>query len=124
MSETFDAAEGARRILLAREKRRSVLPAAIFGEPAWEMLLDLLVSADEGRSVPLNSACIASGAPTTTAMRWVGLLQSAGLVEQRPDPSDRRRKLLVLTHLGEESLKAAVRDLLAEMAGSMQLIVG
>jgi len=119
VSEVFDAVEGARRILLARERRRSALPAMIFGEPAWEMLLDLLVSKEEGRPVPLNSACIASGAPTTTAMRWVALLQTAGLVEQQPDPSDRRRKFLVLTQLGEESLKAAVRNLFAEIAGSV-----
>ncbi len=115
MSERCDAAELAKRIRLARERRRLFLPAAIFGEPAWEMLLDLLISKQEERAVALSSACIASGVPTTTAMRWIRTLQSAGLVEERPDPVDRRRRFLILTAMGEKQIRAAIREMFAEM---------
>lgn len=118
MNERFDVVERARHIRQARESRHSFLPAALFGEPAWEMLLDLLISKQEGRPVALNSACIASGAPTTTAMRWVKFLQRAGLVEEQPDPKDRRRKFLVLTSLGERKVRAAVYGMQFAVYGS------
>jgi DNA-binding MarR family transcriptional regulator len=109
-----DVVEVARRILAARRRRQRYLPAELLGEPAWDLLLDLLVSQSEGREVPLKDACIASGVPATTAMRCLEGLRSKGLVDHTPDPVDRRRKLLVLTPSGEERIRRAVLDCLPQ----------
>ncbi|MEZ5655102.1 MAG: hypothetical protein R3E04_04340 [Sphingobium sp.] len=43
--------------------------SSIFGEAAWDMLLDLFVSRSENKRVSVSSLCIASGVPATTALR-------------------------------------------------------
>ena len=93
------------------------MPADLLGEPAWDVLLDLLVSQAEGRDVPLKSACIAAGVPATTAMRCLDALRRRGLVDDRPDPTDRRRTLLSLTDSGDASVRTAVRDALMLAVG-------
>src|SRR5688500_844664 len=73
--------ELARQIYSARRKR-SVLTEwdELFGEPAWDMLLDLFIAAHENRGVSVTSACLASSVPETTALRWLQLLENKGLV--------------------------------------------
>ncbi len=112
MSAPLDVVEAARRILAARRRRVRSIPADLLGEPAWDMLLDLLVSRAEGRDVPLKDACIASGVPSTTAKRCLDALTARGMIDQRADPDDRRRKLLILTPSGEASVRAAIEDTL------------
>lgn len=82
------------------------LPEAARPEPARSIMLDLAVSAANGRSVSITSACIASGVPQTTALRLIAELQVAGLVERHRDPEDNRRTWLVLTGAGVDALGA------------------
>ncbi|MBC2669400.1 winged helix DNA-binding protein [Novosphingobium piscinae] len=63
----------------------------LFGEPAWDMLLDLFIAGLEGKQVPVTSACIGACVPTTTALRWLALMEERGLVVREPDPTDARR---------------------------------
>ncbi len=69
----------------------------LFGEPAWDLLLDLFVAREAGRRVSVSSACIAAEVPATTALRWLAVLEKRGLVERRGDPCDRRRVDVVLS---------------------------
>lgn len=78
-------------------KRRSIKGGNLFGDPTWSMLLDLLLARLEGRIVSVSSACIASGAPTSTAMRLVRRLVSEGILIRIPDKHDGRRDFLELT---------------------------
>lgn len=71
--------------------------ADIFGEPAWDMLLDLYIALHEGKHVTVSNACASSGAATTTGLRWVATLAERGLVERIPDPNDGRRFFVQLT---------------------------
>jgi hypothetical protein len=80
----------AARIIRARRDRGKHFPA-VFGEPAWEILLDLYVAAQTGKQVSVSSACIASARPPTTGLRWLRSLECHGLVERYADPTDRRR---------------------------------
>lgn len=69
---------------------------AAFGpmpEPQWRILLDLAADGE----CDISSACIASGAAMTTALRHIQLLEAAGLVARHPDQFDRRRWWLSLT---------------------------
>ena len=90
-------ADLARRLYTLRRRRARHLPAELFGEPACEILLDLFIAAEEGRLIPVTSACIAADVPGTTALRWLTLLESRGMVERRPDPRDGRRCHVALT---------------------------
>lgn len=63
----------------------------LFGEPAWDMMLDLFIAAKERKRVPVTSACIGAAVPTTTALRWLALLEDRGLVVREADASDARR---------------------------------
>jgi len=63
----------------------------LFGEPAWDLLLDLFIAREANRQVSVSSACIAADVPATTALRWLAILEQRGLVERRADAIDGRR---------------------------------
>ena len=73
-------ARQARHILAMRRARQDHLPAILFGEPGWELLLQLYVA--EAERHRLSSAqCVAlSSSPPSTAARWIKLLVQEGLV--------------------------------------------
>lgn len=64
---------------------------SLFGEPAWDILLDLFIAGLERKLLPVTSACIGAAVPTTTALRWLALLEERGQVIREPDPTDARR---------------------------------
>lgn len=81
----------ARQIAMARRARLSFLPSELLGEPVWDMLIDLFIAESEGRPVTVSSVCMASGAPTTTALRWLARMEDMGLIRRTGDRNDRRR---------------------------------
>ena len=95
----------ARNIHRERGRRANYLPAELFGEPAWDILLDLAYAAkaDELRSI--KAACLSSQVPEATALRYIEQLVGFGLVERIADKTDRRRKFLRLTMLGERKME-------------------
>jgi hypothetical protein len=97
-----------RALIRARRTRDRFFRPDIFGEPAWDMLLDLAASAAEGRAVAVSSLCIAAAVPTTTALRWIKTLCDAGLFERRDDPLDARRAFI---DLSAEATRAMARYL-------------
>ncbi|NOW47958.1 DNA-binding MarR family transcriptional regulator [Novosphingobium sp. SG751A] len=93
-----DPAEQAQQ--LYRERRRRIEAFGddtLFGEPAWDILLDLFVAGERGKRVAVTSACIGSGVPSTTALRWLNVLELRGMVEREDDNHDARRSFVRLT---------------------------
>lgn len=86
-----------RRIIHRRQLRARFFDAALFADPAWDMLLDLAAARAEHKRVSVTSLCIASGVPPTTALRWIGQLTAAGLLERVEDETDRRRAFIALS---------------------------
>lgn len=86
-----------RKVIKLRSRRRRIFGPGIFGEPAWDMLLDLYSATLEGRAESVSSVAVASGAPPTTALRWIMLLEESGWVVREPDPNDGRRVLVSLS---------------------------
>jgi len=85
---------------LYRERRRRIEAFGddtLFGEPAWDILLDLFVAGERGKRVAVTSACIGSGVPSTTALRWLNVLELRGMVEREDDNHDARRSFVRLT---------------------------
>ena len=98
-------AEIARRIYETRRRRALVFGnAELFGEPAWDILLDLYIALANGKDVSVSSACIGSAAPPTTGLRWLGVLAEQGLIAREQDADDQRRVLVRLTDRGVETM--------------------
>jgi FixJ family two-component response regulator len=100
-----------RRLLREENKRRQIGNGLLFGDPCWAMLLDLMIAKMEGRKVAVSSACIASGAPTTTAMRLVNRLVMESILVRSPDKSDGRRDFLTIDPVIEKPLIAYLNEL-------------
>lgn len=107
-SET--ALEMARKLYRDRQRRSQHFGADLFGEPAWDMLLDLYIAACEKRQVSTTSACIGANVPVATGLRWLQVLETRGLVSRKADASDARRVWIALT-------PTARRDMSAYFAG-------
>lgn len=76
----------------------------IFGEPAWDLLLDLYIREKSGARSSVTSACIGSRAPHTTALRHIAALCKADWIRRFPDGADKRRFWLALTPTALEKL--------------------
>ena len=99
------------RALLRNEaKRRKLGGGLLFGDPAWDMLLDLLLAKLEGRTVSVSSACIASGAPTTTALRLINRLIEENVLYRVQDERDGLRNFLGI----HADIEQGLLDYLAE----------
>jgi hypothetical protein len=95
----------AKRILKNRRSRGVHFgEPEIFGEPAWDILLDLYVHQIQNDEVSVKSASIGSGAPATTALRWINILEDKKLIVSELDLTDHRRRLVRLTAEGFESM--------------------
>jgi DNA-binding MarR family transcriptional regulator len=71
----------------------------LFCEPAWDVLLDLYINNARQKSISVSSACLASAAPATTALRHISELVRRRLVIRYPHPDDRRVFVLQLSQL-------------------------
>lgn len=90
---------------LAARRRRALLIDPALNEGSWAILMDLFVNKDV-RPVSISSACIASGHPATTALRWVRRMIELELIAREDDGTDGRRAHLVLTARGEAAVLA------------------
>lgn len=113
-----EAVKAARLIYSFRRKRNLRFGlAGLFDDPAWDMLLILFIDEANGRTVPITSACIASGVPSTTALRWIGRLHHHKLVCFMDDKLDKRRRFVKLTG----NARVLMNDLLSGFADSVPL---
>lgn len=96
----------AKRLYRDRRRRADVFDADLFGEPAWDMLLDLYIAACEDRQVSTTSACIGANVPVATGLRWIQLLENQGLIARKADQRDARRVWVSLTANARRSLRS------------------
>ncbi|MGB7373655.1 winged helix DNA-binding protein [Pontixanthobacter sp.] len=101
-----------RRIIRQRQMRGRYFDAALFADPAWDILLDLTAARAEHIRVSVTSLCIAAAVPPTTALRWIGQMIEAGLLERVEDESDKRRAFIALS----DSAADAMARYFAELA--------
>lgn len=88
-----NAQRAARRRLL---RRQLVGTPSLFGEPAWDMLVELFIHEAEAKPVSTSSLCISSGLPMSSALRLLQRLTDAGLVTREADRTDGRRNFILL----------------------------
>ena len=102
------------RILYVQRRARDRLfgdGRSIFGEPAWDILLDLFIIGEAGGSISVSAVCIGAAVAPTTALRVIDKLCDMRLIDRTPDPLDRRRVYVSLSDEG--------RDIMAEYLTSL-----
>lgn len=105
-SKTSSPLSLARHAYWLRRQRAQIFGGAdLFGEPAWDILLDLFIAHCEGKPVSVSSACIGSASPPTTGLRWLSVLAENDLVMREKDPADHRRIMVRLTEKGVSALE-------------------
>ncbi|SFG06104.1 hypothetical protein SAMN05518801_106204 [Novosphingobium sp. CF614] len=111
--------ELARQTYDDRRRRTKIFQSEdLFGEPAWDILLDLFIAAKERRRVSVTSACIGSAVPSTTALRWITILEKQSLLVREADPGDARRVYVKLSARGY----AAMLEYFASASRSVVLL--
>jgi hypothetical protein len=100
----------AKEELRNRQDREIHFDVSLFGEPAWDILLDLFAHKVEGKLVSVSSVSIASGVPNTTALRWIGLLEQRSLVRRVASPTDKRVSWLDLSDDAFKCVSATLRS--------------
>lgn len=74
----------------------------IFGEPTWEMLLDLAIAEEDGRRLSISDLCIGSCCASTTALRYIKAMEKSGLITREDDWHDGRRTYVRLSAKGRD----------------------
>lgn len=101
--ETLDRAI---QIYRNRRRREQIFgDATLFGEPAWDIMLDLFVASRHAKRIAVTSACIGSAVPATTALRWIKILEERGLIEREVDEIDARRIFVRLSPRGSSLME-------------------
>jgi hypothetical protein len=90
-------AQYVRAIIRSRRLRSDFFDADLFFDPAWDILLDLYATELAQHRITVSAVCIGSAVPATTALRWIKLLETRGLLVRHSDPLDGRRVYLSLT---------------------------
>lgn len=101
--------EIAAEFLVGSLRRKELLGHAA-DDPSWNMLLALFSDEERGAQTSVSSACYASGAAPTTALRHIDALVRSGLVKRTPDPTDLRRSFLAATPSTNTHMAALIRS--------------
>lgn len=80
-----------------RRNREKLFGADLFGEPAWDMLLYLYSRQLRGVAVGTSSLARASSVPSTTALRWMAVMERSGILEKCTSSRDGRVRVQKLT---------------------------
>ncbi len=99
------AAAVAKSILAERRRRTSEFDSSLFGEPAWEMLLELFVAEASGIAADAAGLETKAGVAMTTGSRWLDVLAAQGLVERRRLGVDLSTEFVELTDLARGALQ-------------------
>jgi hypothetical protein len=88
-----------------RQHRQSYFDAALFAEPAWDMLLDLFINKVREARVSTTSLCLAAGVPHATGIRWIRTLREHGLLRRYRAADDARLMLIEITPKGYQLMR-------------------
>ena len=88
---------GAFARLLHRERRTrdAYMSEGLFGEPAWDILLDLFIASEEGREVSALAAAATLAVPEPTVLRCLAHLVATKLVVGAPSGGASRASLML-----------------------------
>ena len=106
----------AKEVFAARRRRDQIFGRAMFGEPAWDMLLALYITEEHGSRQTVSRLTQFAGAPPTTALRWLNYLERQKLITRESHPTDRRAVFVEISDKGREALNSYFSETLATEA--------
>lgn len=86
----------------------------LFTDPGWDLMLNLLVSETEARTVTTTAACRSAGVAASTALRYIHLLEERAFVQRISDRMDARRVIVRLSPTGRREMIAYLRLILGQ----------
>jgi len=98
-------ADWIRDMLRAKRRRDALFPAEGFGDPGWDLLLELYSVELTKEQIATSDLCAAAAVAPTTALRWLGQLEASGLIVRTRDKSDKRRVFVNLSPKGVASMR-------------------
>lgn len=104
--------DAAYRIYLRRRARQRHLPNWMFGEPAWDMMLALYLTAESGTRQFVSGVIQFADAPPTTGLRYLAILEQNGFIVRSPSPRDRRMVYIELSKKGRRAMDICMADVL------------
>jgi len=107
----LDLGSFARHLYDERRQRDEALGAELFADPMWDLMLELYASAADGTRVSVSRACVASRAPSSSALRYIKEMTSKGLVVRDDCRSDARKVYVRLS----DKTRTAMTDMLNRM---------
>ena len=100
------------RLRRERDLRLAFFPADLVGDAEWAVVLAVGERSLANRQESVSSACYAAApVPPTTALRAIGRLVEARLIERSHDRKDRRRAHLSLTDQGRAALHSYIEKI-------------
>ena len=103
-----------RQGMLARQRRQRYFSSKLFGDPAWDILLELYAASLADRRMTVSRLVTAAGVPMTTTLRWINTLEQDGLLIRQDHPLDRRQVYLSLSEEGCRVMDSYFEDLLPD----------
>ena len=103
-------------VIHRRRQRAAYLPQDLLGEPAWEMMLELLRAEVTQHRLPVSSVCATVGLSEAAALRWLKSLEERGLVNRRNGQPDGQREFVELTRDASCALRRWFADSFGEVA--------
>lgn len=79
------------------QTRQQEFCSPYFRDGGWAILLDLFIAKLENKNISVSSACIASGFPATTALRWMADMCENNVLIRKVDKNDKRKVNLEIT---------------------------
>lgn len=104
------AVEQARRHYRLRRIRDQEFGSALFGEPAWDILLDLYIAASDPRLASVMSASLTTTVSTEDTARWLTLLEKQGLVERFASGTEMSRAIVTLSQGAFDQMTRLLSD--------------
>lgn len=111
-----------REMLQNRRQRDRLFGKELFGEPAWDILLELYLAELEDRRLLVSKLGQDRGVAMTTALRWVDRLEAEGWLSRIPHPDGGRRVYAVLTPRTSLAMRSHIDELLFRQLLLRQLL--
>jgi DNA-binding MarR family transcriptional regulator len=104
-AKELDLLRLAEAILEDRRRRAEIFNPAMFGEPAWELLLTLFVMDRGGPRLTIGRLAQYARTKLTTALRWLDYLEDQNLIKREQHPNDARTAFIELTDKARDTIR-------------------